>query len=118
MSLSVTQALILSLLPYLMHWEVPSAVLNTCSLILDLSAVDAEVLQAKGALKMDWVCLQNFSGTPHHATALFTAVGEDVRKLRVLDLNANDLSSVQPSSFIPPLQVLKGFYLNDTNLKT
>ena len=85
--------------------------------LIDLSAVDAEVL-AKEVSKMRWVCLQNCSITLHQATALFTAVGENGSKLKVLDLNANDLSSVESSLFIPPLQVLRGLYLNGTGLTT
>ena len=47
-----------------------------------------------------------------------SSIGEDESKLRVLDLNANDLSSVPPSMFIRPLKFLKGLYLNSTNLTT
>ena len=85
--------------------------------LIDLSAVDGEVL-AKEVSKMRWVCLQNCSITPPQATALFTAIGEDGSMLRVLDLHANDLSSVESSLLIPPLQVLKGLYLNGTGLTT
>ena len=85
--------------------------------LINLSAVAAEVL-AKAVSKMHWVCLQSCSITTRQATALFTAAGEDGCKLKVLDLDANDLSSVESSLLIPPLQVLKGLYLNGTNLTT
>ena len=84
---------------------------------VDLSAADAEVL-AREVPKIRWVLLQSCSLTARQATALFTSIGEDECKLRVLDLSANDLSSVQPSFFIPPLKFLKGLYLNGTNLTT
>ena len=84
---------------------------------VDLSAADAEVL-AREVPKIRWVLLQSCSLTARQATALFTSIGEDECKLRVLDLSANDLSSVQPSFFIRPLKFLKGLYLNGTNLTT
>ena len=83
--------------------------------LINLSAVAAEVL-AKEVSKMRRVRLQSCSITPPQATVLFTAIGEDGSKLRVLDLNCNDLSSVQPYLFIRPLQFFKGLYLNGTNL--
>ena len=36
----------------------------------------------------------------------------------MLDLQGNNLSSVESSLFIPPLQFLEGLYLNCTNLTT
>ena len=85
--------------------------------LIDLSAVDAEVL-AEEVSKMRRVRLQSCSITPPQATALFTAIGEDGIQLRMIDLYGNDLSSVQPYLFIRPLQFFKGLYLNGTNLTT
>ena len=84
---------------------------------IDLSAVDEEIL-ANEVSKMLWVRLTSCSITPRQATALFIAIGEDGRKLRMLDLTANDLSPIQPTLFIPPMQFLKGLYLNGTKLTT
>lgn len=84
---------------------------------VDLSAADSEVL-AREVSKIRWVCLNNCSLTARQATALFTSIGEVECKLRVFELSANDLSSLQPSLFIRPLKFLKGLYLNGTNLTT
>ena len=85
--------------------------------LIDLSAVDADVL-AKEVSKMCCARLQCCSITPHQATALFYAIGEDGNKLNMLDLKANNLSSVCPYLFTLPLLFLKGLYLNLTNLTT
>ena len=84
---------------------------------IDLSAVDTEVLTSS-VTKMYFVCLRCVNLTPHQATELFTAIGEDGSKVRVLDLNANDLSSVQPSLLIPPLKFLRDLRLISTDLTT
>ena len=84
---------------------------------IDLSAVDTEVLTT-AVSKMHFVRLRCVNLTPRQATELFTAIGEDGSKLRVLDLNANDLSSVEPSSFIPPLKFLRELHLISTDLTT
>ena len=84
---------------------------------IDLSAVDTEVLTT-AVSKMHFVRLRCVNLTPRQATELFTAIGEDGSKLRVLDLNANNLSSVQPSLFIPPLKILRDLRLISTDLTT
>ena len=82
-----------------------------------MSAVDTKVLD-KEISNMSWVRLQCCSITTHQATSLFTAVGEDVSELRVLDLQGNNLSSVESFLFIPTLQFLEGLYFNGTKLTT
>ena len=82
---------------------------------VDLSAVNAEAWEAA---KIMWVRLRSCSITARQASALLTTIGENESTVRVLDLNANDLSSVPPSLFIRPLKFLKGLYLNSTNLTT
>ena len=82
-----------------------------------LDAVNAEFLAGQLS-KMICVRLRLTNITAQQAVAIFTAIGEDDSKLRMIDLSSNDLSSVDPSLFIPPMKFLRGLNLNGTDLTT